>query len=241
MTTADSAPAAAMRTIRFHEYGEPAEVLRLEDAAVPAPPPGRVLVTVHAVGLNPADWALCRGLFPGTLPRGIGLDVSGTVDAVGAGVTGVAAGDHVFGSADFAGQPTAGAGDHAILDHWALMPDGLGFIAAAALPMAVVTAYSTLQVFGGTTGQTILIHGAGSVMGYAAVQIALPGCSRPPGAPTRAISPRWARRSPATARAWLSVSAPWPAVPSTSPWTPRRPVAPCPTWSPSRAATPAGS
>jgi NADPH:quinone reductase-like Zn-dependent oxidoreductase len=172
VTTADSVP-ATMRTIRFHEYGEPADVLHLEDAAVPAPPPGRIRVTVHAVGLNPADWALCRGLFPGSLPRGIGLDVSGTVDAVGAGVDDVASGDRVLGSADFAGQPTAGAGDHAILDHWALVPDGLDLVQAAALPMAVVTAYSTLQVFGGTTGQTILIHGAGSIIGYAAVQIAL--------------------------------------------------------------------
>jgi Zinc-binding dehydrogenase len=80
LTTADSPPAAT-RTIRFHEYGEPADVLRLEDAVVPAPSPGRIRVTVHAVALNPADWALCRGLFPGNLPRGIGLDVSGTVDA----------------------------------------------------------------------------------------------------------------------------------------------------------------
>jgi NADPH:quinone reductase-like Zn-dependent oxidoreductase len=172
LTTADSPPAAT-RTIRFHEYGEPADVLRLEDAVVPAPGPGRIRVTVHAVALNPADWALCRGLFPGNLPRGIGLDVSGTVDAAGAGVTDVAAGDQVFGTADFAGQPTAGAGDHAILDHWALMPDGLGFIQAAALPMAIVTAYSTLEIFGATAGQAILIHGAGSIIGYAAVQIAL--------------------------------------------------------------------
>jgi NADPH:quinone reductase-like Zn-dependent oxidoreductase len=172
MTIADSAPVAT-RTIRFHAYGEPADVLRLEHAVVPEPGPERIRVTVHAVGLNPADWALCRGLFPRNLPRGIGLDVSGTVDVVGAGVIDVAAGDRVFGTADFVGQPTAGAGDHAVMDHWALVPDGLGLIQAAALPMAVVTAYSTLAVFGGTTGQTILIHGAGSIIGYAAVQIAL--------------------------------------------------------------------
>jgi NADPH:quinone reductase-like Zn-dependent oxidoreductase len=53
------------------------------------------------------------------------------------------------------------------------MPDGLGFIQAAALPMAIVTAYSTLEIFGGTAGQTVLIHGAGSIIRYAAVQIAL--------------------------------------------------------------------
>lgn len=173
MSTADSAPVATTRTIRFHEYGEPADVLRMEDVVIPGPRPGRVRIAVHAVGLNPADWALCRGLFPGNLPRGIGLDVSGTVDAVGEGVTDVAAGDRVFGTADFAGQPTAGAGDQAIMNHWALVPDGLDLTHAAALPMAVATAYGTLGILGVTAGQTILIHGAGSTIGYAAVQIAL--------------------------------------------------------------------
>ena len=79
--------AQAMRTLCFHEYGEPADVLRLEEVAVPSPGAGQIRVRVHACGLNPADWALCRGLFPGNLPRGIGLDVSGTVEAIGEGVT----------------------------------------------------------------------------------------------------------------------------------------------------------
>lgn len=69
-----------MRTIRFHDYGEPADVLRMDRAAVPDPGSGRIRVTVHACGVSPADWALCRGLFPGKLPRGIGLELSGTVD-----------------------------------------------------------------------------------------------------------------------------------------------------------------
>lgn len=105
-----SVPASApgtMRTVCFHENGEPADVLRLETAPVPEPGPGRIRVAVHACGLAPADWALCRGLFPGSLPRGIGCDVSGIVDAVGPGVTDVAVGDRVFGTADFAGQPSA--------------------------------------------------------------------------------------------------------------------------------------
>src|ERR1700733_4280318 len=53
---------STIRTVRFHEYGEPADVLRLETAPVPAPGPGRVRILVHACGLNPADCALCRGL-----------------------------------------------------------------------------------------------------------------------------------------------------------------------------------
>ena len=162
-----------MRTVRFHAYGEPADVLRLEEAAVPAPGPGRIRVAVHACGLAPADWALCRGLFPGQLPRGIGCDVSGIVDAVGDGVTDVALGDRVFGTADWARCPSAGASERAIMDHWFAVPDGLDLSQAAALPMALDTAYLHLIALGLTPGRTILINGAGATIGYAAVQIAL--------------------------------------------------------------------
>ncbi|WP_194925575.1 NADP-dependent oxidoreductase [Catenulispora pinisilvae] len=174
------------RSVRFHEFGEPADVLRLETVPVPTPGPGRVRVAVHATGLAPADWALCRGLFPGNLPRGIGCDVSGTVEAVGADVTDVKPGDLVFGTADWAGQPLAGASDHAIMDHWFAVPEGLDLIQAAALPMALSTAYWHLTRLGLTdgtdspngtdgpaSGRTVLINGAGTTIGYAAVQIAL--------------------------------------------------------------------
>jgi NADPH:quinone reductase-like Zn-dependent oxidoreductase len=116
---------AMMRTVRFHEYGEPAEVLRLDRIAVPSPPPARIRVIAHACGLNPADWALCRGLFAGMLPRGIGLELSGTVDAVGEGVADVAVGDLVMDTADWAGELSAGASDRAIMDHWTRIPPGL--------------------------------------------------------------------------------------------------------------------
>jgi NADPH:quinone reductase-like Zn-dependent oxidoreductase len=69
-----------MRTVRFHGLGEPAEVLLLEEVAIPEPRAGRI--RVHTCGLNPADWAPCRRLAPGNLPRGIGLEVSGIVDAL---------------------------------------------------------------------------------------------------------------------------------------------------------------
>lgn len=163
----------AMRTVRFHEYGEPAEVLRLETAPVPVPGPGRIRIAVHACGLAPADWALCRGLFPGQLPRGIGCDVSGTVEAVGEGVTDVTVGDWVFGTADFAGQPSAGAADQAIMDRWFSVPEGLDLVQAAALPMALSTASWHLARLGLSPDRTILINGAGTTIGYAAVQIAL--------------------------------------------------------------------
>jgi NADPH:quinone reductase-like Zn-dependent oxidoreductase len=130
-------------------------------------------VAVHACGLNPADWALCRGLFPKDLPRGIGLDVSGTVDAVGEGVTDVAVGDRVAGSADYAGYPSAGASDFAILERWARLPASLDLVQAAALPMAIETAYRHLTLLDVKAGQTIVINGAGTMIGFASAQMAL--------------------------------------------------------------------
>jgi len=162
-----------MKAIRFHQYGEPAQVLRLEDAPVPSPGDDRVRVRVEACGLNPADWALCRGLFAGDLPRGIGLDVAGVVDAVGAGVTDVKVGGRVLGAADYARCPVAGASDYAILEHWAPAPAGLDMILAAALPLAVETAFRYLAWLDVKAGQTLMVNGGGTTIGFAAVQMAL--------------------------------------------------------------------
>jgi NADPH:quinone reductase-like Zn-dependent oxidoreductase len=162
-----------MRTLRFHSYGEPAEVLQLEEAPLPSVAANRIRVAVHACGLNPADWALCKGLLPGQLPRGVGLDVSGVVDAIGEGVIDVAIGDRVVGAADFMGSTSAGASDFAILDHWAVLPANVDLVAAAALPLAVETAGLHLDAMNVQAGQAVLINGAGTSVGFAAVQIAL--------------------------------------------------------------------
>jgi NADPH:quinone reductase-like Zn-dependent oxidoreductase len=228
-----------MRALQFHDHGEPADVLRLGEAEVPTPGPGQIRIAVQACGLTPADWALCGGLFAGDLPRGIGLEVSGTVDALGEGVgeavaddrggapgdthgadgdrgapaggasgdrgaraggasgdrgaraggasgdrgaragpesgdrgpAAVGIGDPVFGPAPFRG-PTAGAAEFALLDVWFPRPAGLDPVDAAALPMAVETATRGLEELGVQPGQTVLISGAGTTVGYAAVQIA---------------------------------------------------------------------
>jgi NADPH:quinone reductase-like Zn-dependent oxidoreductase len=164
---------STMRTVRFREYGAPGDVLHLETVPVPEPGPGRIRVAVHACGLAPADWALCRGLFPGDLPRGIGCDVSGIVDAVGDGITDVTLGDAVFGTADWAHCSSAGASDRAVMNRWFRVPDGLDLVQAAALPMTVDTAFWHLAALGFDPDKTILINGAGTTIGFAAVQIAL--------------------------------------------------------------------
>jgi NADPH:quinone reductase-like Zn-dependent oxidoreductase len=166
-------PVATMRTLHLRSYGEPADVLQLEDVAIPSPKTDRIRVRVHACALNPADWAVCKGFFPVPPPRGIGFDVSGTVDAVGEDVTGVSIGDLVFGVPDYMGYPTAGASDFAILAVWEPVPKGLDLVEAAALPMAVETATRSLDLLGLASGQTILVNGGGTMTGFAAVQIAL--------------------------------------------------------------------
>jgi NADPH:quinone reductase-like Zn-dependent oxidoreductase len=90
---------------------------------------------VQTCGLNPADWALCSGLFAGELPRGIGLEVSGTIDLLGDRSDRHRHRSPVFGPAPFTG-PTAGASEHAVLDTWFPRPAGLDLVDAAALPMA---------------------------------------------------------------------------------------------------------
>ena len=169
----DEQAGGVMRAIRFHSYGEPADVLRLEMAPIPDPAAGHIRVRVHGCGLNPADWALCRGLFASDLPRGVGLDVSGTVDAIGEGVTGVQIGDRVLGPADYGHYPSAGAADYAILSVWTPVPEGLDLTHAAALPMAIETGYRCIDLLGVAADHMLVVYGAGTVIGFAAVQMAL--------------------------------------------------------------------
>src|SRR4051794_5070515 len=88
-----------MKAVRFHEYGDP-EVLRYEDVEEPIPGAGEVRLRVAASAFNPVDDGIrggyLQGPFPVTLPQTPGIDVSGTVDALGDGVTNVAVGDAVI-------------------------------------------------------------------------------------------------------------------------------------------------
>jgi NADPH:quinone reductase-like Zn-dependent oxidoreductase len=108
----------------------------------------------------------------GALPRGIGFDVAGTVDAVGENVADVKPGDLVAGTADVPGQPSGGAADVAILRLWTPIPPALDPVDAAVLPMVTQTAVWTLDALMVGPDTTIVIHGAGGMVGFAAVQVA---------------------------------------------------------------------
>ncbi len=164
---------AEMRALNFHRHGAWSDVLRLETVPMPVPRANQIRVKVSACALNPMDWVLCLGGMPGRVPGGIGLDVSGTVDAVGPGVSGMAFGDPVFGVPDYLSFPTAGAADYAVLAVWERIPDHLDMLHAAALPMVVETAVRSLDLLGVSAGQTLLINGGGTMVGFAAAQIAL--------------------------------------------------------------------
>src|SRR5437764_9850422 len=89
-----------MKAMRFHNYGDP-DVLRYEDVEKPVAGPEEVRIRVAAAAFNPADAGIRGGYlrepFPVTLPHVPGYDVAGTVDAVGAHVTGRRVGDRVVG------------------------------------------------------------------------------------------------------------------------------------------------
>lgn len=162
-----------MKTLRVESYGPPADVLKLDVAPVPTPVAERIRIRVRACAFNPADWAVCEGFLPLPAPRGIGFGVSGTVDAMGEGVSDVQVGDLVFGVPDYIGYQTAGASEYVVLKVWIHVPKGLDLVHAAGLPMAVETAARSIDLLGLSKGQTIMINGGGTMTGFAAVQIAL--------------------------------------------------------------------
>lgn len=163
----------AMKAVRFHAYGGP-EVLHLEDAPMPVPEAGEVRVAVKAAGVNPFDWKQREGAYRTTMlarfPLTPGTEMAGVVDAVGPGVTDLRPGDEVYGAIGggaYAAYVVARAGK------LAPMPRTLGFVEAAAVPVAAMTAWQALfELARLEHGQTILIHAAAGGVGSFAVQLA---------------------------------------------------------------------
>lgn len=161
-----------MRAVVIREPGGP-DVLELRDVPAPAPDPGEVRLRVAAAGVNRADLLQRLGRYP--VPPGWpadipGLEVAGTVDAVGAGVTGVAVGARlmgVVGGGGYAERVCAPA------DTLVPVPASLDDVAAAAVPEVYLTAFDALFVQEGLkAGETVLVHAVGSGVGTAAVQLA---------------------------------------------------------------------
>ncbi|MTD53803.1 NADP-dependent oxidoreductase [Amycolatopsis pithecellobii] len=165
-----------MKAVRFHEYGDPS-VLRYEDVEQPVPGAGQVRIRVAATSFNSVDGNIrggfMQGPIPVELPHTPGIDVAGTVDALGAGVDGFAAGDDVVG---FLPMDKNGAAAEYVLAPAELLtsaPKNVPLADAAALPLVGLTAYQALFEHGKlTAGQRVLINGAGGAVGGYAVQLA---------------------------------------------------------------------
>ncbi|MER8006695.1 NADP-dependent oxidoreductase [Streptomyces sp. NPDC094149] len=165
-----------MKAVRFHEYGD-AGVLRYEDVEQPVPGAGEVRIRVAATSFNSVDGNIrggfMQGPIPVVLPHTPGLDVAGTVDALGEGVNGLEVGDDVVG---FLPMDKPGAAAQYVLapaGTLAAAPKTVSLADAAALPVVGLTAYQALFDHGKlTAGQRVLINGAGGAVGGYAVQLA---------------------------------------------------------------------
>lgn len=165
-----------MKAIRFHDFGD-TDVLHYEDAEQPVPSAGEVLIRVAGSAFNPVDDGIrggyLREVFPVTLPHTPGIEVAGTVDALGAGVTNVAVGDDVVAFLPMTADGSAAEYVVAPADALAPAPTSIPLADAAALPMVGLTAWQALFDDAGlTAGQRVLINGAGGAVGGYAVQLA---------------------------------------------------------------------
>jgi NADPH:quinone reductase-like Zn-dependent oxidoreductase len=163
-----------MKAWRVNGFGG-VGAMAFEDAALPQPGLGELLVKVHAAGVGPWDGWIRSGqsALPQPLPLTLGSDLSGTVAAIGEGVTDFSEGEPVYGvtNAHFTGAYAEYAVAKA--DMMAGKPESLTHAEAASVPVIAVTAWQALfeQARVGP-GQTVLIHGAAGNVGAYAVQLA---------------------------------------------------------------------
>jgi NADPH:quinone reductase-like Zn-dependent oxidoreductase len=161
-----------MRAIRMHEFGGP-NVLIEETVPRPVPGPGHVLVRVRAIGVNPYEWKLRKGMFPSgvTLPLTPGSEIAGTIETLAGGVSGFRAGEDVFAATG----STGAYAEYVAVKSTVLAPkpQSLDYIQAASAPVGTMTAWQALFDHGKLQpGQTVLIHGASGTVGLFAVQLA---------------------------------------------------------------------
>lgn len=162
-----------MKAARFHAYGGP-EVLRVDDVPEPTPGPRDVLVRVRAASVNPIDCKIRHGdqraLIHYRLPQTTGLDVSGEVVAVGPRVTRFRVGDAVISSPTHRRPGTCA--EYVAVDEGSVAhkPARLDHLQAAALPLAGLTAWASLD--GVLPGQRVFVQAGAGGVGTLAIQLA---------------------------------------------------------------------
>ena len=165
-----------MKAIRFHQYGD-ADVLHYEDVETPRPGSGEVRVRVAGTSFNGVDATIRAGNMQGPMPLELphvpGLDVAGTVDALGEGVRGLQVGDAVVGFLPFVVDGASAEYVVAPAESLAAAPTSIPLADAAALPVVGLTAWQALFEHADLqSGQRILVNGASGAVGGYAVQLA---------------------------------------------------------------------
>jgi NADPH2:quinone reductase len=161
-----------MKAIRVHEFGGP-EVLKLEDVPDLQAGSGQAVVRVKAAGVNPFDTYMRQGTYAikPPLPYTPGSDAAGIVEAVGAGVEGLAVGDRVY----VGGTITGAYAEQTLAEAWQVhpLPSRVTFAQGAGINVPYATAFRGLfQIAHAQPAETVLIHGATGGVGVAGVQLA---------------------------------------------------------------------
>jgi NADPH:quinone reductase-like Zn-dependent oxidoreductase len=165
-----------MKRIQYHQYGGP-EVMELEDFQLAAPAKDEVAVKVKFSAINPIDWKMRNGVMKivtgKAFPRAMGMDLSGTVIAVGSEVTRFKPGDAVFGLARF--KETGALAQAVLAKETALAkkPEDVSFEDAACLGTPGATAWTGLiDKAHLRAGQHVFVNGCAGAVGEATVQVA---------------------------------------------------------------------
>ena len=156
------------KAIRFHQTGGP-EVLQWEDVAVGEPAEGEARVRHTAIGVNFVDTYQRSGLYPVTLPSGLGSEAAGVVESVGKAVTHVRVGDRVA----YAGGPPGAYSEVRLIqaDRLLKLPDGISDQQAAAMMLKGMTVqYLIRRTHQVQAGETVLFHAAAGGVGLIACQ-----------------------------------------------------------------------
>lgn len=163
-----------MKAIQVARYGQ-AEALQLQEVPDLEPNDDQVLINVAGSGINPIDWKILSGAMqqyiPLPLPYTPGVEVSGTVAAVGKNVSDFVVGDQVFGFIGIVGGYATQAVSTA--DRLAHIPATLPLQQAGGVPAAALTAWQALHEHAAIqAGQKVLIHGGAGGVGSFAIQLA---------------------------------------------------------------------
>jgi NADPH2:quinone reductase len=171
-----------MRAVVYHETG-PSSVLEVVEREFPEPGPGEVRVRLVRAGVNPTDWKFRAGMMSGYAEVVPGQDGAGVVDAVGAGVEGLAVGDRVWLVLAQHGRPYGTAADYTVQPAGRVvpLPESASYDLGASLGVPAVTAHRALTAAeggpdrlhpGALKGRVVLVAGGAGAVGNAAIQLA---------------------------------------------------------------------